>query len=101
MLLAVVSSTNRKPIIGPVHEKLTKTKVKAMRKMERSPLVLLALLSTLFVHDDGRVISNQPKKLRANTISSRQKKMLNTAFVERAFNALAPKRAVIASPKVR
>ena len=42
MLLAVVSSTSRKPMIGPVHEKLTNTNVKAMRKMESRPLVLLA-----------------------------------------------------------
>ena len=101
ILPLVVSSTSRKPMMGPVQEKLTNERVKAMRKIERSPLVLLALLSTLFVHEEGKVSSNQPKKLSANTTSSRQKKMLKMAFVERAFRALAPKMAVMARPSAR
>ena len=98
MLFWVLTSTRRNPMMGPVHEKLTSVSVKAMRKMESSPLVLLALLSTALLHFEGRRSSNHPKKLRANTTSSRKKKMLKTAFVARAFSDEAPKRAVMSSP---
>ena len=100
MLPVVDTSTNRKPIMGPVHEKLTNESVKAIRKMLISPVVRSALLSTALLHLAGSVISKAPKKEAANTTSSRQKKMLNTALVERAFSALAPKMAVMTSPSV-
>lgn len=87
----VDTSTNRKPIIGPVQEKETKARVKAIRKMLNKPVVDSALLSTALLHEEGNVISKAPKKLAANTSNIRQKKMLNTAFVDRAFRALAPK----------
>ena len=88
-------------MMGPVHEKLTSASVNAMRKMESRPLVVLAFESTLLDHEAGNVSSNQPKKLSANTTSNRQKKRLNTALVLRALSALAPKRAVTASPRAR
>ena len=97
----VAKSTSRKPMMGPVHEKLTSARVNAIRKMESRPLVVLALLSTLLVHLLGSVSSNQPKKLSANTTSSAQKKRLNTAFVLSALSALGPKMAVMASPSAR
>ena len=97
----VAKSTSRKPMMGPVQEKLTSANVNAIKKMERSPLVELAFESTLLVHLLGRVSSNHPKKLSANTTSSAQKKRLNTALVLRALSALAPKIAVMASPRVR
>ena len=84
---------------GPVQEKLTKERVKAMRKMLKRPVVLSALLSTALPHDDGRVISNPPKKLAANTKSIKKKKMLKMALVERSLSALAPKMEVTMSPK--
>ena len=95
----VDTSTNRKPIIGPVQEKETKARVKAIRKMLNKPVVDSALLSTALLHEEGNVISKAPKKLAANTSNIRQKKMLNTAFVDRAFRALAPKIPVITKPK--
>ena len=101
MLFCVLTSTNRKPMMGPVHEKLTSVSVKAMRKMESSPLVLEALLSTALLHFEGSLSSNHPKKLRAKTTSSRKKKMLNTAFVARALSDEAPNSAVMSSPSPR
>ena len=97
----VVVSTSSSPMMGPVHEKLTSVRVKAMRKMESRPLVSDALLSTLLVHDEGSVSSNHPKNERANTTSSAQKMRLNTALVERALRVCAPKRAVTSSPSAR
>ncbi len=68
--------------------------------MLSKPLVASALLSTAVLHLEGNVISNAPKKEAANTTSIRQKRILNTAFVESAFSALAPKISVMASPSV-
>ena len=85
-------------MIGPVHEKDTRVRVNAMRKMLSIPLVFSDLASILLLHDEGSVISNAPKKEAANTTSSRQKKMLNIALVERALSALAPKSIVTTRP---
>ena len=95
----VDTSTNRKPIIGPVQEKETKARVKAIRKMLNKPVVDSALLSTALLHEEGSVISNAPKKLAANTNSIRKKKILKTALVDKAFKALAPNIPVITKPK--
>ena len=99
-LPVVETCTNRKPIIGPVQEKETKESVNAIRKMLIKPPVDSALLSTALLHLEGKVISKAPKKEAAKTINIRQKRMLNTALVDKAFNALAPKIAVMANPKV-
>ena len=88
-------------MIGPVQEKLTSVRVNAMRNIESSPLVADALLSTEFVHLEGSVISNHPKKDTAKTMSNRQKKMLNHALVAMALSELGPKMAVMASPNAR
>lgn len=72
----------------------------AIRKILSKPLVASALLSTALLHLEGSVSSKAPKKEAANTTSIRQKRILNTAFVESAFNALAPKINVMAKPKV-
>ena len=85
-------------MIGPVQEKDTNTSVKAMRKMLSRPVVDSDLASILLDHDAGSVSSKAPKNEAAKTTSSRQKKMLNTAFVAKAFSALAPKSSVTASP---
>ena len=100
MLLVVLTCTKRKPIIGPVQEKLTNERVKAMRKIDINPLVLLALLSTEFAHFSGSFISNQPKKDSAKTTKRAQNTILNTAFVARSFNLLAPNIDVITKPNV-
>ena len=87
-------------MMGPVQEKDTNDNVKAIRNMLSKPVVASALLSTALLHLEGNVISKAPKKEAANTTSIRQKKMLKMALVERAFSALAPKIAVMASPSV-
>ena len=69
-----------------------------MRKMLSMPLVDSDLRSILLLHDEGRVISKAPKNDAAKTMRSRQKKMLNTALVDNALSALAPKSNVTASP---
>ena len=94
----VLTSTRRKPMMGPVQLKLTRQRVKAMRKMLSRPVVDSALLSTLEVQLLGRVISKPPRKLAANTTSIRKKRMLKTAFVERSLRAEAPKMVVMMSP---
>ena len=86
--------------MGPVQEKDTSDKVNAIKKILSKPLVASALLSTTVLHLEGNVISNAPKKEAANTTSIKQKRILNTAFVESAFSALAPKISVMASPSV-
>ena len=94
----VDTATRRNPMMGPVHENDTNASVKAMRKMESSPVVLSDLASTFDDHDAGSVSSKAPKKEAANTTSNRQNRMLNTALVARAFRALAPKSSVTAKP---
>ena len=94
----VDTATNRKPMMGPVQEKDTSTRVNAMRKMESNPVVLSLFWSILFDHEEGSVSSKAPKKEAAKMMSNRAKKMLNQALVLRAFSALAPKRAVTNSP---
>ena len=97
----VTVCTSKRPMIGAVHEKLTSTSVKAMRKMEMRPVVLEALLSTLFAQLSGSLISNQPKKLTAKTTSKRNRKMLNTALVDNALSVDGPKMAVTPMPSAR
>ena len=49
----VETSTKRKPMMGPVHEKLTRASVKAMRKMLNKPVVFEALASIALPHEVG------------------------------------------------
>ena len=88
-------------MIGAVQEKLTNTRVKAIRKIEIIPVVLEALLSTAFPQLSGNLISNQPKNEKAKTASRRKRMMLNTALVLSAFRVLGPAMAVTARPKTR
>ena len=88
-------------MIGAVQEKLTSTRVNAIRKMEIKPVVLEALLSTAFPQLSGNLISNHPKKENANTAKSRKRMMLNTALVLKAFRVLGPAMAVTARPRTR
>ena len=87
--------------MGAVHENDTSTSVNAMRKMESSPLVVVALVSTLLAQLSGSLISNQPKNDRAKTTSSRKSRILNTALVDMALSVLLPKRAVTINPSPR
>ncbi|OAV73925.1 hypothetical protein Barb7_02659 [Bacteroidales bacterium Barb7] len=81
-----------------MQENDTSTSVNAMKKILNTPLVASALLSNLFVHDDGNTSSNAPKNDTAKATSSPKNSILNTAFVDKSFSALAPKTAVISSP---
>ncbi len=87
--------------MGAVQEKLTSTSVNAMRKMEIRPVVLDALVSTLLAQLSGSLISNQPKKLTANTTSNRKRKMLKMALVDRALSVDGPKMRVTPMPNTR
>ena len=91
-------STSNNPIIGPVQEKETNVRVKAIKKMLRKPVAFSALLSTALLQEEGKVISKAPKNEAANITSIKKNKMLKTALVERAFNALAPNINVTANP---
>ena len=99
MLPVLATSTRRKPMIGPVHEKLTSDRVNAIRNMESRPVVLVAFESTALLQRLGSVISKPPRKEAANNSNKRKKKMLKTAFVLIAFRALAPNSMVTSSPK--
>ncbi len=48
--------------MGPVQEKETKTNVNAMKKIAMIPVAVSAFLSSLLLHEAGRVISKAPKK---------------------------------------
>ena len=100
IILPVVDTcTNKKPIIGPVHENDTNDSVNAIKNILSKPPVFSALESTALLHLEGSVISKAPKKEAAKTTSIRKKKMLKTAFVDSEFNALAPKSPVTNNPK--
>ena len=88
-------------MMGPVQEKETNTKVKAIRKILSIPLVVLALLSMALDQEEGNVISNAPKKETANKTSNAKKKRLKKALVERLLSALAPNTNVIRMPSNR
>ena len=94
----VDTATNRKPMMGPVQEKETRASVNAIRKMESRPVVDSDFWSILFDHDEGNVSSKAPKNEAAKTMSRSAKKMLNTALVDSAFRADAPKSSVTSRP---
>ena len=71
----------------------------AMRKMDSNPVAFSDFSSILVDHEEGSVNSKAPKKDAAKTMSSRANKILNHAFVDSAFRALAPKSRVTSSPR--
>src|SRR6202012_4750901 len=93
----VAASTNTEPMIGPVQENETTTRVEAMKKMPSKP-PLSEFSSSLLANELGKVISNAPKNEIANVTSSKKKKKLNTPFVANAFRADGPNAKVIMSP---
>ncbi len=96
----VETSTNKVPMIGPVQEKDTNTRVKAMNKIFRKPVVESAFASNLVDQEAGSVISKAPKKEMANTTNRAKNNRLNTALVDMLLRALAPKITVIKIPKL-
>ncbi len=77
------------PTIGPVQENETKTKVKAIKKIPIKP-PFSALASTLFTKEEGKVISNKPKKAKAKTMKIPKKKRLGSQWVASQFANSGP-----------
>ena len=98
-LPCVTASTSSVPIIGPVHENETSTKVNAIRNKLIRPVVFPALLLTAFVNPLGIVISKTPKNETANTTSKIKNSTLNHALVAISLSVPGPKATVITSPK--
>jgi len=96
----VAVSTNKVPIIGPVQENETSVSVNAMKNIPINPL-RSAILSDLFAHELGSVISKYPKKDMAKTMNNIAKPILNQALVDKRFNASAPNTPVISKPRIR
>ena len=68
------------PTMGPVQEKDTSTRVRAMKKMPASPFLPEAA-SLLFCQEEGRTISKAPKKEAAKTMNTRKKMMFGSQCV--------------------
>ena len=86
----VETSTSKVPNDRPVQEKDTNTRVKAMNKIFRKPVVESAFIQ-LVDQEAGSVISKAPKKEMANTTNRAKNNRLNTALVDMLLRALAPK----------
>ena len=97
----VTVCTSSSPMIGAVQEKEIKTRAKAIRKIEISPVVFAALESTAFPQLSGSLISNQPKNEKAKRISRRNRITLKTAFVARELRVLGPNIAVMRIPRAK
>ena len=91
-------STNAAPRIGPVQEKETNTVVRAIKNAPKSPPFSLSL-SDLVTHLLGIVISNNPKKERANTIKITKNRTLGIQCVEMIYIASFPNIKVSNKPK--
>ena len=92
--------TSNVPIMGPVHEKETRTNVNAINKMLINPAVESALASSFVDHDEGSVISKAPKNETAKSTNNPKKIRLKMALVDKLLSALAPKINVIRMPRV-
>jgi predicted permease len=99
MLPLVEDSTNKVPIIGPVHENETKLKVKAMKKIPIKP-PLSAFPSALFTHLLGIRISNAPKNEKAKIMKMEKNSKFIQTFVDKSFKPEGPMIAVITNPIV-
>ena len=97
-LEVAAASTSNVPIIGPVHEKETRARVNAMKKIERYPVVLSTLESILFDQEAGSVSSNPPMNDTANTTRRMKNAMLKPALVASSLSAEAPNIIVTSSP---
>ena len=80
-----------------MHEKETMANANAIKKIPTIP-PLSACASTFVPHELGKVSSNAPKKDTAKITNNKKKITLNQTLVANAFNALAPKIAVITVP---
>ena len=92
------ASTSRVPMIGPVQEKDTITRVNAINRMLKKPVVLPDLLLRAVDHELGKVISKAPKNDAAKSTKIRKNMILTTALVLNALRAEAPKIRVTNKP---
>ena len=90
--------TSRLPMIGPVHEKETNERVKAMKKMPINPPRSDARLEA-FSHLPGRVVSKAPKKETANTTKMKKNARFIIPLLASAFKASGPRVSVITKPR--
>src|ERR1035437_876875 len=90
MTFPPAEATSMAPTMGPVQEKETSTKVKAMKKAPANP-PLSACLSALLIIQFGRVISNIPKKEKAKKRKIRKKKTFGIQWVLRKLAKMAPR----------
>ncbi len=86
-------------MMGPVHEKLTRVRVNAMKNMLSRPVVLSAVASILLAHFEGSFMSNAPKKLMANIMRRMKNIMLQVALVARSLSFAGPHIAVTSMPR--
>ena len=98
MLPLVTISTSSRPMIGPVQEKLTRTRVNAMKKIESRPVVELAFSSIFVLHEEGSVISNPPRNEAAKKTSRAKRKRLKIALVLSALREDGPHISVTSRP---
>jgi hypothetical protein len=86
--------------MGPVQEKETRAKVKAIKNI---PIQVCPpeRPSILLTKPEGRLISKAPKKEMAKRTSKKNMIRLKAALEASPFRAAGPKRAVITSPKVQ
>ena len=86
------------PASGPVHEKETKTRVKAMKNTPIKP-PLSDLASTEFTKLEGNTISNAPKKEIPKTMKIAKNKRFGIQWVLKKFAKLAPAKKANSVPK--
>ena len=84
-------------MIGPVQEKETNAKAKAIKNNPIKP-PLSDLASILFTHELGKLISKAPKNDIANTTNSTKNRKLKMPLLANSFKASDPKIKVIKIP---
>lgn len=96
--ILVAASTKSVPMIGPVQENDTNTRVNAMKKIPTYP-PLSDFASILLTKELGNVISKAPKNDIAKIRSNKKNAKLNHTLVERECKAPAPNISVTPNPK--
>ena len=86
------------PASGPVQEKETNTRVKAIKNTPMNP-PLSDFASTVFTKFDGNTISNAPKNEIPNKINIVKKSIFGIQCVLKKFAKLAPAKKANSVPK--
>ena len=85
------------PTNGPIQEKDTKTKVKAIKKIPTSP-PLSDFLSIELTNFEGKVISKNPRREKPNTINKIKNSRLRIQFDNKSVATPGPNRIDKISP---